>query len=1646
MWNLSLLSRGCGDLANRKHKRLDVYLEDQDYFNWKAPSKSACVSPKPHNSEDFLHHHCQPVPPKTFSTRRGALVLYSEDLALQSWQHQHSVKWRHRVRVQLSTLQDLARAILAYGQRENGAGSMQVEPYLHFLIGHRNRSGNRKIRPGYSAKQYLACLAETCDPTLLYRLQCSGYTNKLNQLQGQSVDSLLQQQTKCDLSKAPRPYRANPCLPVADLYQSWPCLDEEDKEEQGEETIFDTGESCPATDNEVKGTQSDSSRPGVREILTNRESGAEGSNPQETSLYVLVTVPARELEQITEEADQVQATQQVFNTPLTSSLNRQQPAKARDQCHSSNLPGRPIIDSSQLCCQRSRGTYYGGPLAGARRVKGRPGDQCGSRQHVEPPASVSGQLKLPSIGSETGAGLQPRQEGDSSELERWKLPQIQRRSLARGRHAGKRRKGPIPEAARFTRRLILPPIIDVRPQREKGEDIHNEATGKLGSPDSIEDSRMKGLDESTWINEEYPINTEEISVQNGGSVRISENNGQMESEERMVRFITIRIEENGTPLEGKLEASESQETFKMKGLDESTQMKEDYPISTEDRSSQDGGNVGISEKVTQKENEERDLKFIRIRIEENGDLLEGNEGLLEAPESAQNSRVEVLDQSTRINEEDANSTEERSGRNGGNVGISEKNSQREREEREVESNGIRIQENGNLLEGKLEASESQETFKMKGLDESTQMKEDYPISTEDRSSQDGGNVGISEKVTQKENEERDLKFIRIRIEENGDLLEGNKGLFEVPHSMQNSRVEALDQSTRINEEDGNSTEERSGRNGGNVGISEKEVESNGIRIQENGNLLEGGDDQSQKPGQTLQLLPPTHETRGPVGKRRSKPGLRHKARRTKTSSLGPVRGSVPKELKEVHKNISVGSLLMAPDGEFVHLSWLGPYQCPSNNLMISFFQQQGHRPLECDASGRKVGLITNQEPEGEEVNGAVHRDTKHLGDVHIETGDDIVFRSDRESGHSPGSYKRSQRGRARKAFRQGGRRRTDPDGDSSGKSESRSPGGGMKVNSHRRGRVKRQPSEDPSDLQDVVLDEDGNLTSAGSHRSPVSDPFLEGEVMRGRRRAARGSGYENSAAIPSLSGWSEPEPSSLSATDELEAMCGLHTVDDGRSPSRHRRSRLLLKDDHVVAVDSGTDAEDQEAELWNQQGKGNTGIKAKKKSKRNRGQNSPNQDPNAEDSDAMPSGSEELRSSRESNYGAALNKPPGPRRSLGLNKLSEARKLTDGDQESGPKGQPGPRGSLGPNNESNRNKGRAEFVVGRPREMRARQPQQRHPSQTKQKESSKPVTRKTVRGDGGEEDAEQSSEEGGPLHSTRTRNTPTSGSTLTAFTAGQDPNSQYNNTTMRDPEKDQENPGYPQGTTHLPGSRSLRRSGSSSLMEGGDWPQSQEEHSEQRQREVERRIQQELDNDQRQKEQEIRNQRQQRERAILQQREAEQNRQQQEQQSQRREQRQQEEYRRKVQEMQQRKERNLAERAEEEKRLQRERQKEQEEEEELLKTMNEPQRMEYLRLKQIKEEREKEEMEERRRKDGERSSILMQEAMQEAIFLLHQKGLMERDLTFSRNLWAEFLGLERDQNITRPWVFSYFELINFLGLQTPVEEGTEESSHVGQWD
>ncbi|XP_067892038.1 uncharacterized protein [Heterodontus francisci] len=1714
MWNLSLLSRGCGDLVTREHERLDVYFEAQDYFNWRSRRNSVCVSLKLHDSEGFLHDHHNPAPPKTYSTRRGALVLYSEELALQSWQRQHGVKWKRMARLRLSTLRDLARAVLAYGRREDSSGPKQVEPYLYFLIGSKNHPGNRKIRPGYSAKRYLACLTETCNPALLHRLRRSGCISDPNLLRGTSLNSFLQQQAKYDLSEVPRPYLVLPCLPFAHLYRTWPCSEEE-------ETALDPGESCSSTAAEDRGMQSDRNRCGGSERWMKRESGEEFEDLRESSLDAVMSIPPSDLQQIKEEAQQVQGTLQGLDRPPPNPLSGGQPDKGRGHGQKSSMLGRPTIDSSQLCSRKSRMTYYGGPLAGARRglsVKSRTNGQCGSRQHMEPPNSTTGQLQLPPIHSEIGAGLRPIEEDGSGELEMLKLPRTRRRSVAAARHAGRRRGGANPEAAQLKQRLVLPPLMDISHPKKKGEDIQDEGTEnkrKLEAPDSTETSRMEGLDQANRIIGDYTISREQSSGLNGGNAGIlPEICSHMEIEGKIVGFIGISVEEDESLLEenkGKSEAPDSTETSRMEGLDQADRIIGDYTISREQSSGLNGGNVGIlPELSSHMEMEGKIIGFMGIRVEEAESLLEENKGKSEAPDSTETSRMEGLDQADRIIGDYTISREQSSGLDRGNVGIlPEISSHMEMEGKIVGFIGIRMEEDGSQVEenkGKSEALDSTETSRMEGLDQANRINEER-ISRERSSGLDRGNAGILPEISSHMGMEgKMVGFMGIRMEEDGTLLEENKGKSEAPDSTETSRIEGLDQADQINEER-ISRERRSGLDRGNVGIfpeisshmgmEGKTVGFMGIRMEEDGTLLEEVGDQSVKPGPVLPLLPPIQEARGP-GKHRNKASFRRKARRNKTSSPGIVRGTVPKKLKDVHKDISVGSLLMAPDGEIVRLSLLGPIRGPNGSFMARFPRREGHLPLECGFSDEKVGLVTEQG---------------------LEAGD-IVYGSDGELCQSPVStHMNSEQRHTRKAFRQRGRRRTDPDGNSAGRPED-GTARGAKVSSDRRTKGNHQCPVAPGYLEEMMLDEDGNLRQPyQSHQGSVYDSVHEGKAAQDMKHAAQGSNHGKSAVISSLSGWPQTEPSSLSTAEELGTLCSLHAVDDGCSPNPSGRRNLLVKEGLVDTEDSGTDAEDQEAKLWNQLSEGSTGIKTKKqKSKRKKGQKNPNQDPNTQGNDSVPSSFEVPRNSQGPNQTSGPNKPSGPRNSQGpnqtsgpnkpsgprnsqgpnqtsgpnkpsgprnsqgpnqtagpnkpsgprnsqgpnqasgLNKPSGPRNSQGPNQASGPNKPSGPRNSQGPNqasglnNERNKNNKRAEFIVGRPRETIGRQ---RHLPPVKQKTTSKLGKKEAMRGGGDEEereeDAQPSSEAGGALHSPRRRNTPTSVSAVKAITADQDPNSPFTDTTTKGPATDQgrrrERTGEsPLGTSAVPGSKHLIQSGSSRL-EGRQRPNGeQQDRSEQRRLELEKQIQQELDDDQRRKEEEIRNKKQQHEHEARQQQEAEQSRRHREQQEREWDQRQREEYRRKVQEIQHRKERSLAERAEETERLQREWQKQLEEEEQLLKGMDEPQRLEYLRLKQIKEQQEKEYQEERRRKEGERSKCLMEEAMQEAVFLLRQKGLMERDLMFHRNLLVEVIGLEQSQSITRPWVFSYFELIEFLGQETPVEEIMKESSHSGQWD
>ena len=98
----------------------------QDYLNWKSPEDYVLVS-KPQDDGIANQHTWSLFLPKTFSTRKGALILYSEGLALSAWTPDgrrkgpyRSKGHRKRLGFELHTLQDLKEAILAYGRGQVG--------------------------------------------------------------------------------------------------------------------------------------------------------------------------------------------------------------------------------------------------------------------------------------------------------------------------------------------------------------------------------------------------------------------------------------------------------------------------------------------------------------------------------------------------------------------------------------------------------------------------------------------------------------------------------------------------------------------------------------------------------------------------------------------------------------------------------------------------------------------------------------------------------------------------------------------------------------------------------------------------------------------------------------------------------------------------------------------------------------------------------------------------------------------------------------------------------------------------------------------------------------------------------------------------------------------------------------------------------------------------------------------------------------------------------------------------------------------------------------------------------------------------------------------------------------------------------------
>ncbi|KAL8183665.1 UNVERIFIED_CONTAM: hypothetical protein K2H54_048406 [Gekko kuhli] len=185
----------------------------RDYLNWKSPERRCHVTRTLDDGEVTEGSQGLDLP-KTYTTKTGALLLYSEDLAKHSRKPSKSQRrFRSRSRalhVELHTLRDLVRAILAYGGKEarKDRKAAAQQPYLHFRSDPPIRP-DRQMRPGYSAKRYLLKLlrfAQIWDPNILQKLQRAGCIKDSFVLE----ENVPYHRRKQDLSAIPPKYKRLP--------------------------------------------------------------------------------------------------------------------------------------------------------------------------------------------------------------------------------------------------------------------------------------------------------------------------------------------------------------------------------------------------------------------------------------------------------------------------------------------------------------------------------------------------------------------------------------------------------------------------------------------------------------------------------------------------------------------------------------------------------------------------------------------------------------------------------------------------------------------------------------------------------------------------------------------------------------------------------------------------------------------------------------------------------------------------------------------------------------------------------------------------------------------------------------------------------------------------------------------------------------------------------------------------------------------------------------------------------------------------------------------------------------------------------------------------------------------------------------------
>nr|XP_021510048.1 uncharacterized protein KIAA2012 homolog [Meriones unguiculatus] len=199
-----------GKLVQNKQK-LEVYFEPEDYLNWKSPEDYVLVS-KAQDGDGASQHSWSLFLPKTFSTRKGALILYSEGLAVSAWApRERRRSHRKRRDLELHTLHDLREAILAYGRRKREQ-DRAWQPYLYFRSKPASQI-HRQMQPGYSAKRYLRGLLRTWPPDTVDRLQRAGHIKDSVLLRDSRLGIPKNLRPRQDLSGVPPKYHLLPVVP-----------------------------------------------------------------------------------------------------------------------------------------------------------------------------------------------------------------------------------------------------------------------------------------------------------------------------------------------------------------------------------------------------------------------------------------------------------------------------------------------------------------------------------------------------------------------------------------------------------------------------------------------------------------------------------------------------------------------------------------------------------------------------------------------------------------------------------------------------------------------------------------------------------------------------------------------------------------------------------------------------------------------------------------------------------------------------------------------------------------------------------------------------------------------------------------------------------------------------------------------------------------------------------------------------------------------------------------------------------------------------------------------------------------------------------------------------------------------------------------